>query len=135
MSIIGKLFGKDDVIKKASEGIYNGVDAAWFTSEEKAEHFKSLLKLYEPFKIAQRLLACIVCIPYVFIWLCCACLYIASAFFDPCVDGCKYAQLAHIAQDLATFNHQNLSMQAGIILAFYFGGGAVEGIVRAKSSP
>ena len=132
MSILGKLFGKDDVIKKATEGVYNGIDAAWFTNEEKADHFKGLLKLYEPFKIAQRLLACIICIPYAVIWLLCAILYIASVFFEPCMADCKSGQILHVAQELATFNHQNLSMQAGIILAFYFGGGAVEGVVRAR---
>lgn len=137
MSILGKLFGKDDVIKKASEGIYNGVDAAWFTNEEKAEHFKDLLKLYVPFRIAQRFLALIICIPYAVIWVLCALMYCASAAIGPCEtleSICRSSHLVFIAQDLATFNHQNLSMQAGIILAFYFGGGAVEGVVRTINS-
>jgi len=134
MSLLGKLFGRDDVIKKSVEGIYNGVDAAWYTDEEKADNHKQLLKLYEPFKIAQRLLALIICVPYSSIWALCALMYLLSAFIGPCVSieqVCRSSHLILVAQDLAMFNHQNLSTPAGVILGFYFGGGALEGVVRA----
>lgn len=134
MSILGRLFGNDDVIKKASQGIYNGVDAAWFTKEEKANHFKKLLKLYEPFRIAQRYLALIICIPYSAIWVLCAILFMFAAVSNPCgvEDICASRHYMEIARELAQFNHQNLSQQSFIILGFYFGGGAIEGIVRAR---
>jgi len=52
MGLLGKIFGSDDAISKAADGIYNGVDKAFYTDEEKAEGFLSLLKAYEPFKLA-----------------------------------------------------------------------------------
>lgn len=69
MSIWGTLFGSKNVIKQAANGIYNGVDKAFYTKEEKAQGFLELLKAYEPFKIAQRLLALVISIPYVVVWL------------------------------------------------------------------
>jgi hypothetical protein len=56
MSIWTSLFSSPSVIKKAADGIYNGVDAAIYTDQEKASGFMGMLKGYEPFKIAQRLL-------------------------------------------------------------------------------
>jgi ABC-type sulfate transport system permease component len=134
MNIFNRIFGSKDVIKKASEGIYNGVDAAFFTTEEKAQHFKELLTLYQPFKLAQRLLMMIICIPYISVWILSAALYGLSAAFDPCINEqvCKSYQLLSVAQDLAAFNNQTFGTPVAIILAFYFGGGALEGIVKAK---
>jgi len=133
MGILSKIFGSNDVIKKAADGVYDGVDAAFFTTEEKAQHFKDLLKLYEPFKLAQRLLAAIICVPYMFVWILCACLYGASVAFDPCLDqACKSYQLLTVAQDLASFNNQMLATPVSIILAFYFGGGAIEGVMKSR---
>ena len=69
MGILGKLFGSDEVISKGTDGIINGIDKLVFTQEERSDNFKTLLKLYEPFKIAQRLLALTFGIPYVIAWL------------------------------------------------------------------
>ena len=74
MSIWASLFSSPSVIKKAADGIYNGVDAAIYTDQEKAAGFMGMLKGYEPFKIAQRLLMLVVTIPYVLIWFLCACM-------------------------------------------------------------
>ena len=71
MGIWASLFSSPSVIKKAADGIYNGVDAAIYTDQEKAAGFMGMLKGYEPFKIAQRLLMLVVTIPYVLIWFLC----------------------------------------------------------------
>jgi hypothetical protein len=52
MGIWASLFSSPSVIKKAADGIYNGVDAAIYTDQEKAAGFMGMLKGYEPFKIA-----------------------------------------------------------------------------------
>lgn len=132
MGWFGKIFGSDKTIEKTLDAAYSGLDKVWHTEEEKADHFKSLLKLYEPFKLAQRLLALIVTCSYCGIWVVCALLFSVSAFFDPCLDICKANQLMSISQELASFNNQILGTPTAIILAFYFGGGAVEGFVKAK---
>ena len=68
MTIFERLFGSDKVIGKAVDGIYNGVDKIAYTEEERADNFRKLLKLYEPFKIAQRFLALTLTIPYAIAW-------------------------------------------------------------------
>ena len=118
MGIFGKIFGSDKVIEKTTDGIYNGIDMLVYSDEEKAiamqkkqEFYIKILKAYEPFKVAQRFLAFIYSIPYVSI----------------VVYGV-------VMKDAVLVNSINdaLGLQTIIILGFYFGGGAFEGIVRAK---
>ena len=54
--LLGKLFGSDKVIGKAVDGVYNGVDKLFYTDEEKADNWRLAMKVYEPFKLAQRLI-------------------------------------------------------------------------------
>lgn len=125
MSFWGRLFGSTDVIKQAADGIYNGVDKAWYTDEEKAEGFLSLLKAYEPFKLAQRLLALTVAIPYVVTWLMSAIMIVVSAF----VDASYGKQIEEGARLLGELNNDTLGTPVALVLGFYFGGGALEGVV------
>ncbi len=136
MSFLGKLFGSDNVIQKAADGVYNGVDAAFFTNEEKSRHFLNLLKAYEPFKLAQRLIALLVTIPYMLIWLVCAGLMVISAFVEPCSTEaiCRSSTMLEASKTLAIWNNDTLGLPFSTILFFYFGGGAVEGVLRARSS-
>lgn len=46
MGLIGKIFGTKDAV----DAVKDGVDAVFFTPEEKARHMLDLLKAYEPFK-------------------------------------------------------------------------------------
>lgn len=131
MGIFSKLFGADEVVKKAADGIYNGVDKLVYTDEEKAEmrlkaaqQFLQLLKAYEPFKLAQRLLALIFAIPYVLIWLVSAILFIIGALFPQFIDAIE------VSKELAKMNNETLGTPVAIILAFYFSGGMLEGVVR-----
>jgi len=133
MSFWGRLFGSENVIKRAADGIYNGVDKAIYTNEEKAQGFLDLLKAYEPFKIAQRLLALVVSIPYVVVWLMSAAMLVAAGFVDPAYGK----QIEESARVLGELNNDTLGMPVALVLGFYFGGGAVEGVVdrfRKKGS-
>ena len=58
------LFNSSDTISKTTDAVISAGDKIWYTDEEKAdmklkltEHFPTILKAYEPFKIAQRILA------------------------------------------------------------------------------
>jgi len=130
MKILGKIFGSD----KVTEGLYNGVDAAFFTPEEKARHMLDLLKAYEPFKLIQRVLSTMVTCVYLGVWVISAIIYICSLFFDPCsVDlGCTFSQFQTVSKDLATMNNDTLGLPFATIMALYFGGGMLEGAIRAK---
>lgn len=133
MSIWGTLFGSENVIKRAADGIYNGVDKAFYTKEEKAGGFLNLLKAYEPFKIAQRLLALVISIPYVTVWLMSASMLVVAGFVEPAYGK----QIEEAARVLGELNNDTLGLPTALVLGFYFGGGAVEGVVdrfRKKGS-
>lgn len=134
MSFFGKIFGSQSVIKKAAEGIYNGVDYAFHTDQEKAEHFLKLLKAYEPFKLAQRFLALIIGIPFVLVWVLCALMVVASVVMEPCLSEavCRSNRMMDAAKLLAEWNNQTLGEPLSIVLFFYFCGGAAEGAIRAR---
>jgi len=130
MGLFATLFGSENVIKRAADGIYNGVDAAIYTDQEKAGGFLNLLKGYEPFKLAQRLLALTLAIPYVVVWLLCAAMLVISGFVDPAYG----VQIAEAAKTLGSLNNDTLGTPVALVMAFYFGGGALEGVVgRMKS--
>jgi len=129
MGFFGKLFGSDDVIEKAADGIYNGIDKLVYTDEEKAEmrlksakSFLALLKAYEPFKLAQRFLALTIAIPYVTIWVLSAIMLAIGGYLE--VDTAITT-----AKDLARYNNETLGQPLSIIIAFYFTGGMLEGAI------
>lgn len=126
MSLWGTLFGSENVIRRAADGIYNGVDKAFYTEQEKATGFLNLLKAYEPFKLAQRLLALVVSLPYVLVWLMSASMLVIAGFVDPAYGK----QIEESARVLGELNNDTLGMPVALVLGFYFGGGALEGVVE-----
>ena len=128
MSIWGKLFGSDKAVGGIVDGVYNGVDALVFTPQEKAERFERLLKLYEPFKLAQRLLALLVGIPFVFIHTLAGLAWFTSIFM---VTDEVYMVFLERLGELMTFNNATLGTPFSIIIGFYFAGGMVEGGIKA----
>lgn len=112
MNIFGKLFGSDKVIDAGIKGL----DAVVYTREEKAAQFAAFLKLYEPFKIAQRLLALTFGVPYALGWF----ITFLLSFFLDSVD----AQLELLSGDMGKI--------VMAIVAFYFLGGAAESMFKGK---
>ena len=115
MGIWSSLFGSDKLI---DAGI-SGIDAMVFTDEEKSSAKMKFLKLYEPYKIAQRWLALVVTIPYVSLWFIVGLIYIADIFMVKDLDTSK----------IMTYLNGDMGSAFILILSFYFAGGAVEGIV------
>ena len=109
MGFFSRLFGSDKII---DAGV-NGIDAMIFTDEEKSNAKMQFLKLYEPYKLAQRYLALIYSIPYALGWLV---TLIASFFIDVAL------QIELLKGDAFYINI--------VILSFYFGGGAASGVVE-----
>ena len=128
MKLLRALFSKDQVI----DSLAAGADKAFYTKEEKSDDFIALVKAYEPFKLAQRLLALSLTIPFVLIILISALVYLASLLFDPCITDqiCKSQQLANGSKELLGMTVQGLGESVTWVVVFYFGGGAVEGVVR-----
>jgi len=51
--ILAKIFDP----KKLGNSIISGIDKSILTKEESVDYMKEMLKLYEPYKLAQRILA------------------------------------------------------------------------------
>ena len=105
MSWFGKLFGTEKVINKGVDML----DNAFYTDQEKAQAHIQLLKAYEPFKLAQRLLAAIVVPPWVLGQILC----FGLGFTD--IDTSKATEVLD----------GKLGMAALTILGFYFMGGTL----------
>ena len=121
MKILGKLLGSEKAVEVAAKGI----DKLFFTKQEKSEHWVNTLKSYEPFKLAQRLLALLVTSVYLFIWLLSAVMMVLSYWFSGMMEFSK---------TLAEYNNSTLSMPFSLIIGFYFAGGAAEGIIKKLRS-
>ena len=116
MGIWNTLFGNEKIIDAGIDGI----DAMVFTDEEKSSAKMAFLKLYEPFKIAQRYLAMTFCPAYVFVWMT-ACTIEVVNILTPKVYN---------TDKLFNMLQGDMGLAVGLILGFYFGGGAVEGIIN-----
>lgn len=112
MSIIGRLLGSKYIIDAA----INTGDKLFHTPEEKADHYLNVMKMYEAFKIAQRLLACIFGVPYALAWFV---TFIATFFADD-----VKAQLAML--------NGTMGQIVAVIVGFYFLGGVVNGIGKKE---
>ncbi len=109
MSFLGKLFGSEDVV---SAGLSAG-DKIFYTDEEKSDYKLMFLKAYEPFKLAQRMIVMTIIPAYTLAWV--------TAFIIRAFGGEISGLLELLRGDMGT--------TAIIIVTFYFGGGAAEGII------
>ncbi|MFV0441838.1 MAG: hypothetical protein ACK5LV_11215 [Lachnospirales bacterium] len=117
MALLGKIFGNQNVVDKGIDGI----EKILYTNEEKAENKIELLKAYEPFKLAQRLIALLVTGVYLFVLLLCVVMTCISCWSDKAME---------LAKELASWNNELLSMPFILIMSFYFAGGAAEGVIN-----
>ncbi len=117
MALLGKLFGSE----KALDKVASGVDKVFFTKEEKSEQWIETLRAYEPFKLAQRLIALLVTSAYILVWLMCATLMLLGLWFENNIELSKL---------IAEWNNETLGIPFIIIISFYFAGGAAEGIIN-----
>ena len=111
--LIGKLFGSDKIV---DAGI-SAADKIFFTNEEKADYRLKLLKAYEPFKLAQRLIALIVTAVYLFVHTIAATLFVLSVWFETTLEAAKL---------LYGMNNETLGTPWAIIVAWYFAGGVLD---------
>ena len=120
MGIWNSLFGNDKII---DAGI-NGIDQMVFTDEEKSSAKMKFLKLYEPFKLAQRYIAMTFCPAYIFMLIITGLLEAANIFLIAFSDKSLNTDAMY------RLLSGDISVMVIIIISFYFGGGAVEGVVK-----
>lgn len=112
MSFWGSIFGSKGAIEKATDGLYHGIDKAVLTKEERLDHNANMLRLYEPFKLAQRVIAIPFCYAYAIAWL--------SAFFAGLCGVDIKNQLEMLVSPTG------MPLIVAMIVGFYFAGGYVE---------
>lgn len=132
MGLFRKIFSNSVVIKKAADGLYNGVDKAIYTNEEKAEGFIKLLGAYKAFAPAQRLVAIAIVIPFVLAWGVVALMLTISGFVEPAYGQ----QISTAAFSLLDVIVDTLGIPVVIVVAFLFGGNAAGKMVnRIRGKP
>lgn len=121
LNLIAKIFGSAKVI---NAGI-SAVDKAIYSAEEKADYHLKFLAAYEPFKLAQRLLALLVISSYLFVFLIASVLMVVGGIFN-------YDLYITTTTELMKLNNETLGWPVITILAFYFAGGTVNSIRQMK---
>ena len=119
IGLLGKIFGSEKVIESGIRLI----DSFHTSTEEQIEAATkskvALLEAYAPFKLAQRVIA----FSFTFIYLSCFALVLGFTLMEQTADAEKVKQVLEDFQ---------IGYAMLIILAFYFGGGAAEGIINSR---
>lgn len=121
LSLIGKIFGS----KKMIDAGISGIDKIIYSAEEKADYHLRFLAAYEPFKLAQRLLALLVISAYLLVFVVAAGLMIWGGIAENEI-------YITTSSDLMKLNNETLGWPVITILAFYFAGGTVNSIRQMK---
>lgn len=122
--MLKKIFSAKDLIKSIPQAI----DEAILTKEERLNNFNELLEKYEPFKIAQRFLALIVTGVFLglhVIFSACKLVVIFTTEKESVLIGISELQKEH---------NELLFYPFGIITAFYFSGGVINGALKRFSN-
>ena len=109
--------------------ISDNLDEAWcggecksfLSKEESLDYFQEMLVLYEPYKLAQRILAIMFSSVFLFVHL-----IVAITHFIYVLRGVEAKQIIELYQ----FNNDSLGTIVLIIISFYFAGGVLEGTVK-----
>jgi len=119
--ILGKIFNP----RKLGESIISGIDKAFLSKEEQLDYMQKMLVLYEPYKLAQRILAIMFSSAFLIVHL-----LTAIAHFIYVLNDLK---TKHIIE-LYSFNNDSLGTIVLVIVSFYFAGGVLEGTVKRLSN-
>lgn len=114
MGILGKILNPEKLV----DGIGKGVDKFLDGQGDKANRFTELLKLYEPYKLAQRVLSFMFVGVYLFSHL----VALGTLYFDK-----------ELATEIWSNTNENLFYIVLTVAAFYFSGGVVNGAIKRFS--
>lgn len=123
---LGKVLGKVFNPEKLGDSLISGIDKAILTKEEKMDYMKEMLVLYQPYKLAQRIIA----IMFTGIFLLIHFMTAMAHFYLVLVDEPVINVL-----ELYGWNNKLLGYPVLTIIGFYFAGGVAEGIatkIKAK---
>ena len=116
-----KLLGRIFNPKKLGDSLISGIDKAILTNEEKLDYMQKMLVLYEPYKLAQRVIAILFTSAFVLVHL-----MTAITHFIYVLRELNPAPII----SLYKYNNDSLGTLVMIIVGFYFAGGVLEGTVK-----
>ena len=116
-----KLLGRIFNPKKLGESLISGVDKAILTNEEKLDYMQKMLVLYEPYKLAQRVLAIMFSGSFLLVHV-----ITAITHFIYVLRELNPEPIISLYQ----YNNDGLGTLVMIIVGFYFAGGVLEGTVK-----
>lgn len=114
---LGRIFNP----QKLGESIVSGVDKMILSKEERLDYMQKMLVLYEPYKIAQRILAIMFSGAYLLVHV-----TTAITHFIYTVRGLDVSLIV----ELYGHNNDSLGTIVLMIVGFYFAGGVLEGTVK-----
>jgi len=120
MGILSSILGNGSIIEKTLGLIDNMHDSGVEIIEAKTKAKTDLLSAYAPFKVAQRLLALIFAATFV------------SSYILVMVMVLRGMNADEVTAVITAFKIDWIMMT---IIVFYFGGGALEGVVRQVKKP
>lgn len=119
LGLLGKIFGSEKVIESGIKLIDSFHTSETEQIEAATKSKVALLEAYAPFKLAQRVLA----FAFTFVYLSCFAMVLGFTLMEQTADADKVKQVLEDFQ---------IGYAMLIILAFYFGGGAAEGIINSR---
>ena len=106
------------------DAIIKSVDALVLTEEERLEHQKDMLKLYEPFKVLQRYLALAIAAMFLLVLVISTGLFLAALWIPHLVGTAKqYADLGVV---------QMVGYAFISVVSLYFSGGVINTFKKGK---
>jgi len=141
MELWKSLFSSGDTISKATDAVINAGDKMFYTDEEKmdskiklTEFFPNILKAYEPFKIAQRMLSFWFSLLFGVAFITGLSMTIFNAYikYDALKSGVPLDKivLLDIQPLIALVGAFSLGTIMMAIIGFYFLGGSIESFRR-----
>lgn len=127
MGILANILGSGDVIKRSLDLIDSFHTSETEAIEAKTDAKVKMLQAYAPFKLAQRIIA----LSFTIAFLLCFLISLGVTLYSFGAEGFRSQEIVDAIT--ALMEAFKLPWAMGVILVFYFGGGAFEGYQASKS--
>jgi hypothetical protein len=134
MTILGKLFGTDEAIKKGVDVVASGFDALIYTDEEKASdqaqsitEARSMLIQWVQSSQGQRLARRIIALSITAVWLF---LYLCAGFLSIAAIWAENPKELHASAQIVGAYSDGMNGAVMLILAFYFAAPHIGSIIE-----
>jgi len=117
--LLARLFGS----KKVIDSTISGIDKVFFTREEKADYLLKFLAAYEPFKLAQRILAIMFSSVFLLGMLAAIIVFVVGIIMGD-------MKMASSGKDIAQMTWDSLGTPESLIVGFYFAGGTINSLMK-----